>query len=228
MPKPPSPPADWVELSRAADQAEQTEPPPEPDEKPVKVDGWSLVRTADGHTGWVLTRLVQMAIPDEVAQYAEGRRIVSYFALGETPDGDEKKKTWLWTTTTDSRAPWDFDSFRVFVWGLRRHRYETAHIERGIKGYAPVLVHEVTYNAKSNSGRYPGFSICMEKKDGGRVRREYVMIGQTIRFASEQPCEAAPPPDIAQAPAAIPTAENPPPVPKESFLEKLKKRFKKK
>ena len=73
----------------------------------------------------MLTRLVSMAIPDEVAQYAEGKRIVSYFPLGIMEDGELKKHIWLWTTTTDSKQPWDFDSFRVFVWSLRRHRYET-------------------------------------------------------------------------------------------------------
>ena len=46
-------------------------------------DGWSLVRTPRDRPGWVLTRLLSMAIPDEVAQYAEGKRIVSYFPLGE-------------------------------------------------------------------------------------------------------------------------------------------------
>src|SRR5438067_5264963 len=34
----------------------------------------------------------------EVAQYAEGRRITSYFPLGETHDGTAVKPTWLWTT----------------------------------------------------------------------------------------------------------------------------------
>src|SRR5262249_53631159 len=141
-PKPPSPPADWVELSRSP--ADEAEAAVEAESKPaVRADGWSLVRTPTGQTRWGLTRLISMAIPDEVAQYAEGHRIVSYFALGEIADADTKKKIWLWTTTTDSHAPWDFDSFRVFTWSLRRHRYETAYIERNIKGYAPVLVREI-------------------------------------------------------------------------------------
>src|SRR5205823_7364911 len=123
-------------------------------------------------SGWVLTRLLSMAIPDEVAQYAEGRRIVSYFPLGETPDGEEKKKIWLWTTTTDSRQPWDFDSFRVFTWSIRRHRYETAHIERNLKGYSPVLLKDAGDTARGVSS--PGFSSCTEKKHGQRMRREFV------------------------------------------------------
>jgi hypothetical protein len=163
-----------------------------------------------------------------VAQYAEGHRIVSYFSLGETIDGDLKKAIWLWTTTTDSHAPWDFDSFRVFVWSTRRHRYETSYIERNIHGFAPVLVREVDYGGKGLAGRYPGFSICMDKKDGTRARRIFALIGQTIRLASEQACEPVPSPIPVQPPAPLPVAaaETPPPS-KEGFFDRLRKKFKK-
>ena len=68
------------------------------------MDDWSLVRTQDGKVGWVLTRALSMAIPDEVAQYAEGHRITSYFALGHIEDGDSVKNNWLWTTITKGRS----------------------------------------------------------------------------------------------------------------------------
>ena len=80
-------PADWQGLSKT----EAAEPADEPGTPPTPTDDWSLVRTADGQTGWTLTRRLNMAIPDEVAQYAEGRRIVSYFSLGTVRDGDQKK-----------------------------------------------------------------------------------------------------------------------------------------
>ena len=118
-----------------------------------------------------------MAIPDEVAQYAEGKRIVSYFPLGIIEDGELKKHIWLWTTTSDSKQPWDFDSFRVFVWSLRRHRYETAYIERNLQGYSPVQLKEVEMASKSGTTKSPGFSICVEK-NGQRVRREYALLGK--------------------------------------------------
>ena len=137
----------------------------------------------------MLTRLVSMAIPDEVAQYAEGKRIVSYFPLGTMEDGDKKKNIWLWTTTADSKQPWDFDSFRVFVWSLRRHRYETGYIERNLQGYSPVLLKEVELASKTGTTKYPGFSICVER-NGQRVRREYALLGVAVRFAGDHPCEA--------------------------------------
>jgi hypothetical protein len=216
MPRPPAAPTDWLELSRTdpSEDAEDTgEKTPEKPAPPPKIDLWSLVRTPQKQAGWVLTRMLSMAIPDEVAQYAEGRRIVSYFPLGQTQDGDEKKTIWLWTTTTDSRAPWDFESFRVFTWSIRRHRYETAHIERNIQGYSPVLLTS------------SGFSICMDNKEGQRMRREFAMQGNRVSYVAEQPCEAAPPALEVKSPAPLPVAEKPADPPKESTWEGIKRRW---
>jgi hypothetical protein len=227
MPKPPPPPADWLELSKterdeAAAEAEQVPP----QKLAPRTDGWSLIRTPTGQAGWVLTRLVSMAIPDEVAQYAEGKRIVSYFPLGEVRDGEERKNIWLWTTTADSKQAWDFDGFRVFVWSLRRHRYETGYIERNLKGYSPVLLKEVELTSKSGATKYPGFSICMEKKDGPRVRREYAVMGVSIRFAGEHACEAAAPGPTVQNPSPLAVTEAAPAQPKPSLVERLKRHWK--
>ena len=211
MPRPPAPPSDWLDLSRTDSPEDDAETPVEqpPDKPAPKIDLWSLVRAPQGQAGWVLTRMLTMAIPDEVAQYAEGHRIVSYFPLGEIHDGDQTKHIWLWTTTTDSRATWDFDSFRVFTWSLRRHRYETAHIEREIQGYSPVLL----------TGS--GFSICMDRKDGRRMRREFTLQGNSVRFAAEQPCEAPPEPlEVKSAP--LPVAAAPAAPPKAGIWERIK------
>ena len=105
-------------------------------------------------------------------------------------DDEKKKNIWLWTTTANSKQPWDFDSFRVFVWSLRRHRYETGYIERNLQGYSPVLLKEVELASKTGTSKYPGFSICIDRKDGQRVRREYALMGVAIRYAGEHPCEA--------------------------------------
>jgi hypothetical protein len=226
MPKPPPPPADWLELSKTErDEADADAEKLPPQKLAPRTDGWSLIRTPSGQSGWVLTRLVSMAIPDDVAQYAEGKRIVSYFPLGEIQDGDLKKKLWLWTTTADSRQPWDFDGFRVFVWSLRRHRYETGYIERNLKGYSPVLLKDVELASKSGASTLPGFSICMENKDGQRVRREYALLGGAIRFAGDRPCEAPPPPPTLQDPSPLPVLDSPPPQSKPGLAERLKKRW---
>jgi hypothetical protein len=124
-----------------------------------------------------------MAIPDEVAQYAEGHRIVSYLPLGYVQDEDQKKPIWFWATVR-GRQPYDFDSFRVFNWNLRRHRYETAFIARNVQGYLPVLLNNVDYAiGKGSPEKYPGFSVCLEKEDGQRVRRDFALLGNIVRYA---------------------------------------------
>lgn len=185
-PKPPPLPANWQDLSRT----EADEPPdPEPAAPPPPDDDWCLVRTSDGEAGWTLTRRLEMAIPDEVAQYAEGRRIVSYFSLGTVQDGDQKKNIWVWTTVGGGTHNYDFDNFRVFVWSLRHHRYETSYIERNVVGYEPVTLETVTYSG----AKYPGFSVCTLGKDGTKSRREFALLSNVVRYAGARPCEAQTP-----------------------------------
>ena len=238
MPKPPQPPENWLELSRTdADEAEPAdedkETPAEKAAPPAPIDDWSLVRLANGSAGWVLTRRLVMAIPDEVAQYAEGRRIVSYFPLGEVKDGEEKKHQWLWTTINSGNYPYDFDSFRVFVWSLRRHRYETSYIERNIRGYAPVTLREVVFSptARARVGesgaKYPGFSVCVEKGGGPRIRRDYAFIGNVVRLAGERACES--PPEITQqipSAAALGEKSQSAPGSEETFGQRFQRRLK--
>lgn len=186
LPAPPPVAADWQDLSKTDTGEKPDEPAAAP---PLPTDDWSLVRTTDGQAGWTLTRRLDMAIPDDVAQYAEGRRIVSYFPLGVVQDGDQKKNIWLWTTIGQGEHPYDFDNFRVFIWSSHRHRYETAYIERNVVGFAPVLLETVTYSG----AQYPGFSLCLQKKDGSKSRREYAMLTNIVRFAGERSCETQTP-----------------------------------
>ena len=223
LPAPPGPPANWLELSQT-DLSLEEESDDEKESKPVPMDDWSLIRTPGGESGWALTRRLVMAIPDEVAQYAEGHRIVSYFPLGEVPDEDKKKANWLWTTIGEGSREYDFDSFRVFIWSLRRHRYETAYIERKLRGYAPVLLQQVelsSSNSKSGAAKFPGFSLCVERKDGQRVRRSYAFLTNIVRYAGEQPCETAP---LETAQAAAPLPSGPGTQPSAGFLERVRAR----
>jgi hypothetical protein len=228
MPSAPKPPKDWRELSKLGTEAAPATPPVEA--PPVPRDDWSLIRNAAGQSGWVLTRRLMMAIPDEVAQYAEGRRICAYLPLGETRDGDKVKQSWLWTTVERGLEPHDFDSFRVFIWSLRRHRYETAHIERNLKGFFPVLTHPVPA-PKGRSGKdgqkIPGFSILVEKKDGLRYRRSYAFFENLVRFSGEErvdtPAEQTTPEPGPHAPAATETPQTPPSG--DSLLTRLKQRL---
>lgn len=186
MPPPPKPPANWLELSRQ--QADEDDPnqKKEPEEaetpqKPVPMEDWSLIRLQDGRVGWVLLRMLNLSIPDEVAQYAEGHRITSYFALSDMQDGDQTKHAWLWTTNSQRGEPFEFDGFRVFTWNTRRHRYETVYRERGLTGYYPVEV-----SRKSDKNVLATFSIVSEA-DSGLVKKTYAFTGYRVSLVNKEP-----------------------------------------
>lgn len=186
---PPAPrpllPPDWREMSRPAIKDFPDYAPPATPPAPALED-WNLVRTRDGKAGWVLARMLFMAIPDDVAQYAEGHRITSYLTLGDVKDGDQVKHNWLWTTIGKGTESCEFDSFRVFVWSARRHHYETAYIERNVTGYFPVAV-------EPNPGQpEQAFSLVLQDKDGKLYKRTYGFSGYHVRMISKTPFERPP------------------------------------
>jgi hypothetical protein len=210
LPRPPAPglPENWLELSKTPEIPDLPPEPPPPPPKPVPTDDWSLVRLPNGKAGWVLTGMLRMSIPDEVAQYAEGARITSYFPMGEVRVGDTVKHHWLWTTLSENRVPYQFDSFRYFIWNVRRQRYETAYVERKLKGYYPVEVHPVRVTAASKQETYPGFSLIVEEADGERYRRTYAYQIYLVKLISKTKIEPPPEPDEAtRVASAAPLAD---------------------
>jgi hypothetical protein len=199
-----------------------------PDTPPVALDDWDLVRTKDSTVGWVLARNLYMAVPDDVAQYAEGKRITAYLALGDVQDGDQLKHNWLWTTAASDLKAAEFDSFRVFVWSKSRHRYETAFIERNVTGFYPVELADVTAaesGAKNAGGKKTGarnrrdqdadqekgFSVIVQDKGGALYKRIYGFSGYHVRLISKTPVTRrdtatadAPTLDAGSTPAAEP------------------------
>jgi len=215
-PRPPAPklPDNWLALS--VPKSEPEGPPPPPVEVPqVPMDDWNLVRTPDGKVGWVLTRPLSMAIPDEVAQYAEGHRITSYFPLGQVHDGDSVKNNWLWTTIIKGGQPYEFDSFRVFVWSLRHHRYETAYIERNVVGHYPVQV--------TNAGSMPSFSVVVEGVDGHLYRKTYTFDSYRIHMVNREVYDQGTKADAMKIASAAPVPQQSDQ--KRSWYAMLKDRF---
>ena len=220
-PPAPAPPGNWQSLSvpnsKSIDQPPQAEAakPGQPAAPPVPVhmDDWSLVRTKDGQAGWVLTRMLSMAIPDEVAQYAEGHRITSYFSLGQVHDGDVVKNNWLWTTIVKGLEPYEFDSFRVFVWSRNHHRYETAYIDRNIIGHFPVQV--------DTSSPAPRFSLLVEGIDGQLYKKTYTMDGNRVRLADRVLAQPAQTEEAPKALAGVPRQASPA-TKEESWLSRMR------
>ena len=142
--------------------------PPTPSKKknaepagPLMEDWW-LARDAQGRAGWVLARMVDLDVPLEIAQYAEGQRFIAFFVLNEVQDGDKKVSEYLALLTEPKDGqPFDFDKVHVFTWNVKRHRYETAYRERNMNGVLPVTV---THEDFGKEGNLPVF-ILREKDE---------------------------------------------------------------
>jgi hypothetical protein len=135
--------------------------------------------------------MLNLAIPEEVAQYAEGHRITSYFSTGNVQDEALLKHNWLWTTIRKPSMPYEFDSFRFFIWSRRHHRYETVYIERDVIGHYPVEV--------DTSGPNPSFTLILEE-DGNLWRKKYVFNGYRVNRVDTSPY-APPKREAASSPA---------------------------
>jgi hypothetical protein len=209
MPAAPAPPRNWQDLSKPrVGNIPGPAQPAIPAAAP-QFDDWNLVRTKDGKVGWVLARMLTMSIPDEVAQYAEGHRITAYLPLGEVKDKEDRqsKHNWLWTTSSAGQHPFEFDSFRVFVWSTKRHHYETAFIERNVQGFYPIETVPLPGQEEK------AFSVVVREKDGTLCKRTYGFSGYHVRMISKIPYSL--PPELPEVRASR-DFDPPPPPPKTS------------
>ncbi len=151
-----------------------------PEPSPIMEDWW-LVRTTEGQYGWVLGRMVDVDVPLEIAQYAEGQRIVSFFELNEVQDAEQNKKVGQYlvvlTESKDGMA-FDYNQIRVFTWNLRKHRYETAYREHGLDGVLPVTVGQENFDKE---GTLPTFTLHVKDDSGNVVERKYKLNTPIVR-----------------------------------------------
>jgi hypothetical protein len=145
-----------------------------PGAKQIKpMEDWWLVRDQQGHVGWVLDRMIDLDVPLDVAQYAEGQRIIGCFILNEVNDGDKKIPQYLMVLTeAKDGQPFDFNQARVFTWNTHRHRYETAYRERNLNGVLPV---SVSHEDFGKEGDLPTFVLRVKDPSGNTVERKYKM-----------------------------------------------------
>jgi hypothetical protein len=152
------------------------------------LEDWWLVRDAENRVGWVLARMVDLDVPLEVAQYAEGQRFVAYFVLNQVQDSrkegtdsekDKKVSQYLCAITEPHDGlPYDYDQIRVFTWNVRKHRYETAYREHGLNGVLPVTVTNETFEKE---GTLPIFILRVQDDAGNISERKYKLNTPMVR-----------------------------------------------
>jgi SH3-like domain-containing protein len=122
---------------------------------PVAMEDWWLARDAQGRTGWVLSRMLDVDAPDAITRYAEGQKIVGAYVLTTVNDPDAPQDNGAGSDGSvpiyltlmgpyTAGLPYDFDQVRVFTWNMKMHRYETAFRDKNIEGYLPVTVRIAT------------------------------------------------------------------------------------
>jgi hypothetical protein len=150
---------------------------------PVLEDWW-LVRDAENRVGWVLGRMVDIDVPLDIAQYAEGQRFVAFFALNQVQDpgkeGADKSVSQYLCAITEPHdgLPYDYNQIRVFTWNVRKHRYETAYREHGLNGILPVTV---TSESFDKEGTLPVFILRVKDDSGNVSERKYKMNSPIVR-----------------------------------------------
>jgi SH3-like domain-containing protein len=147
------------------------------------LEDWWLVRDTLGRVGWVLARMVDIDIPLEVAQYAEGQRFVAFFLLNQVADnekGVQKQVPQYLCLLTEPHdgLPYDYDQVRVFTWNARKHRYETAYREHGLDGILPVTVSKEDFDKE---GTLPVFVLRVKDDAGNIAERKYKLNNPMVR-----------------------------------------------
>jgi uncharacterized protein YgiM (DUF1202 family) len=186
-----------AKVAAPAASAQATQPANQGEEpKPKPMDDWWLVRDAQGRVGWVLAHMVDLDIPLDVMQYAEGQRIQAAFVLNTVQDGDRNVPQYLVLLNENHDGiPYDFNQVRVFTWNLKKHRYETGYREHFIIGYFPAKVSNADFGKE---GTMPVFTIRKQNDDGTISERKYRLIGNVVRQVlapGEQMQKAAHSPD---------------------------------
>jgi hypothetical protein len=148
------------------------------------LEDWWLVRDAENRVGWVLARMVDLDVPLDIAQYAEGQRFVAFFVLDQVQDpakeGSDKKVSQYLCAITEPHdgLPYDYDQVRVFTWNVKKHRYETAYREHGLRGVLPVTVANENFDKE---GTLPIFVLRVKDDSGNVSERKYKLNTPIVR-----------------------------------------------
>ncbi len=180
-------------LSRSKTRNSPGKHPPPAGSLNDPLEDWWLVRDSAKRVGWVLGRGLDVEVPLEIAQYAEGQRIVAAFVINQVDgEGQEAGKqipqyAVLMSEPKDG-MPFDYNQLRVFTWNRKRSRYETAFRDR-FEGILPFVLTKEDFGKE---GILPVF-IAQQKDETGKLyQRKFKMNGVIVRRITA-PGETPPP-----------------------------------
>ena len=188
--------ADWVQVTDEKDASN------EPEE--TKKEDWFLVRgvatrppgdasargaesantTQPGDqtvpiAGWVVTRFIEMDLPDPVREGAASANIrpVAWFELNRVSDPSGDKPQYLLAAARGPEGQTcDFTALRVYTWYAKRDRYETAFIENRLCGQLPIRL---------GKGPKDEPEFRFHVMDGKKEERVYRLIQTVVRRVRE-------------------------------------------
>jgi hypothetical protein len=120
--------------------------------------------------GWVLARFVEFDLPEAVKDYASSAdlHVIAWFELNRVPDGSggDAPQYLVAGSRGGEGQDCDFTMLRVYTWGQKRKRYETAYVESNLCGRLPINV--------SSGAKGPEFHFPDADADG--AERKYAMV----------------------------------------------------
>ncbi len=161
---------------------------------PPIMEDWWLVRDGQGHAGWVLGRMIDVDVPIEIGQYAEGQRVVAFYPLTTVHDSETNKdQPYYLVLLTEPKdgLPFDYNQVRLFSWNVKRHRYETAYRDRNVSGFLPVSIGQEDFEKLGNE---PTFTLRVRDEQGQTIQQKYRLEGVIVKRVlapGEQPLKAA-------------------------------------
>lgn len=125
--------------------------------------------------GWVLARFIELDLPGPVKDLASSAdlHVIAWFELNRVPDGSggEAPQYLVAGSRGGEGQVCDFTMLRVYTWGAKRSRYETAYVESDLCGRLPI---RVSSGVKGPEFQFPDV-------DEGGAERSYVMIQTSVR-----------------------------------------------
>ena len=135
--------------------------------------------------GWVVARFVELDLPDAVREGIASANVrpLAWFELNRVTDASGDKPQYLMAGAHGPEGqPCDITTLRVYTWGAKRSRYETAFIENDLCGALPVRL------GKSAKGD-PEFRF--REMGGKRDERVYRLVQTIVRRVRESPARNA-------------------------------------